>query len=180
MDTVFVLREVLFVARPARLAHAEGEVSLALDRCYLLAVGLGINVRVAVLATGFLMHGLDIGFGGNGKGKNLSAFKRFSRPHFVVATQACQFLFGQFTTFGVSLRPSNRKHQREQAKQDQALWTCRQKPTGQCAQCIHGNFPLFLILSPAKLSKQTVFLGGVHLTSREASSSRPARPSRPA
>ena len=44
VDTVFILREFLGMAGPARLAHAEGEVSLALDRFYCLAVGLCIDV----------------------------------------------------------------------------------------------------------------------------------------
>src|ERR1035437_7293672 len=52
MNTVFILGEFLLVAGTARLPHGEGEIALAVDDGLCLAVGFGVQVGVAVLATG--------------------------------------------------------------------------------------------------------------------------------
>src|ERR1035437_10874873 len=74
MDTVFILREFLLVAGTARLAQGEGEIALAVDDGLCLAVGFGVQVGVAVLATGAVMHRLSVGLARDLQGKGLSTF----------------------------------------------------------------------------------------------------------
>ena len=87
MQSIFVSLEILFMALPARLAHAQGQLTLAGNFGLFLAVRLGFDAGMAVLALGVFVHGVDKGFGRNVQRKNFAILQFLDFTCLVMAFQ---------------------------------------------------------------------------------------------
>ena len=102
MEAVLVSLEGLLVAFPASIFHAQRIGTLAFDRLFLLAVGLGVDIRVAVLALGLAVLGRFESLGRDMQGKLLVVVERLLLALLVVALEAGLGLFRQPFIFGVN------------------------------------------------------------------------------